>query len=111
MASKTEVLALSSDVLYSDVDFTYVLLLRTPSSGEHSVSAPPVTQKHWEPALGLRTPAELGRSLRAEGYVAVRLSSRRSLLAVTTVGLSPTSRRQLSGHTSEWLCGELKLIG
>jgi hypothetical protein len=29
----------------------------------------------------------------------------RGLLAVTTVGLSPTSKRQLSGHTSELLSG------
>ena len=31
-------------------------------------------------------------------------------LAVTTVGLSPTSRRQLSGHTSDWLGSNLPLL-
>ncbi len=31
----------------------------------------------------------------------------RGRLTVTTVGLSPTSRRQLSGHTMHWLCGAL----
>jgi len=31
----------------------------------------------------------------------------RGCLTITATGLSPVSRRQLSGHTSEWLCGHL----
>jgi len=42
------------------------------------------------PLQHLRSPGSTGSSLRG-------------LLAVTTVGLSPISRRQLSGHTSDWL--------
>jgi hypothetical protein len=60
----------------------YGLLLCSPSSGGYSASAPPVT--------------------RSTG------SLLRGLLVVTTTGLSPASRRQLSGHTSDGLGGLLR---
>ncbi len=69
-------------------------VLRPFLRGGHIASAHPVAQMYWRPALGLSLSVSWiersGRSLRG-------------FLAVTTTGLPPVSKRQLSGHTNRLL--------